>query len=164
MGVWRIFSCIFLPKNPNKSLSFIYPLSLLFTQIHIIESSLGSWNYFSRIDQYILLGGIPMTSLDHLSVLSLDHQVQAVLAVNESYELLAVTLAGSPVSPGEWKVRGGGGGEGLIAACILFSAPALHRPLPVCPLPVCPSVCPSGVGLTLLVRIAFSFLPLKSFI
>lgn len=73
--------------------------------IHIIETSLGSWNYFSRIDQYIFLGGIPMTSLDHLSILSLDHQVQAVLSVNENYELLAVTLAGSPVSPGDWKVR-----------------------------------------------------------
>lgn len=81
--------------------SLVFELLLL---VHVIESSLGSWHYFSRIDQYLYLGGIPLKSLDHISVLTLDHKVQAVLSVNEAYELQAVTLAGSPVSAGEWKV------------------------------------------------------------
>jgi hypothetical protein len=41
----------------------------------------------------------------------LSLQVQAVLSVNESFELQAVTMAGAPVSPGEWKVREGGGSQ-----------------------------------------------------
>jgi hypothetical protein len=55
-----------------------YRRSLVFEvllMVHIIESSLGSWHYFSRIDQFIFLGGIPMVTLDHVSVLTMDHKV-----------------------------------------------------------------------------------------
>ena len=72
--------------------------------VHIIESSMGMWSYYSRIDKYIYLGGIPMKSLDHISKLSLDHKIEAVLSINENFELNAVTIAGCPVSPAEWKV------------------------------------------------------------
>ena len=74
-----------------------------------------------------------MKSLDHLSVLALDHKVQAVLSVNESSELLAVTLAGSPVSPGEWKVMMGYGDR--VIECRMnepmheFMNASLHMPV-----------------------------------
>ena len=45
-----------------------------------------------------------MNSLNHLSVLTMDCKVDAVLSVLESYELLSTTVAGSPVSPDQWKV------------------------------------------------------------
>lgn len=44
-----------------------------------------------------------MKSMDHLSVLPLDNKVEAILSINEDYELNSVTIAGPPVSPEEWK-------------------------------------------------------------
>lgn len=104
--VWCVVEGVVWPLLAPMLLLGLYRRQLVFEvllMIHIIESSLGVWRYFSRIDQYVYLGGIPMYALDHLSVLTLDLKVEAVLSINESYELQAVTLAGSPVSAGEWK-------------------------------------------------------------
>lgn len=115
--VWPLLLPLLLVLFYRRSLVFEILL-----MVHIIESSLGSWNYFSRIDEYIILGGIPMRSLDHVSVLSLDHRVEAVLSINESFELDAITLAGSPVSAGEWKVSkcGGASLSSLLRICSVF--------------------------------------------
>lgn len=81
--------------------------SLIFEALllnHVVENSLGMWDWFSKIDDYIYLGGIPMKSLDHLSTLTIEHNVKAVLSVMENYELMSSTLAGNPISPLEWKV------------------------------------------------------------
>lgn len=75
-----------------------------FILFHIIETSLGTWKWYSRIDDRIYLGGIPLNSLNHLSTLTMDLKVDAILAVMESYELNSSTLAGKPVSPEQWKV------------------------------------------------------------
>ena len=72
---------------------------------HIIEESLGVWTWFSKIDRNLYLGAIPMQSMNHLSILTMDHKVDAVLSVMETYELTASTLAGKPVSPEQWKVK-----------------------------------------------------------
>lgn len=106
-AVWCVVEGVVWPLLVPTLLVGFYRRLLVFEvllMIHIIESSLGVWRYFSRIEQHVYLGGIPMSALDHLSVLTLDLKVEAVLSVNESYELQAVTLAGSPVSAGEWKV------------------------------------------------------------
>jgi hypothetical protein len=75
-----------------------------FLLTHIIEESLGIWTWFSKIDRNLYLGAIPMQSMNHLSILTMDHKVDAVLSVMETYELTASTLAGKPVSPEQWKV------------------------------------------------------------
>lgn len=76
----------------------------IFILIHIIEEGLGTWKWYSRIDDKLYLGGIPLNSLNHLSILTMDLKVNAILSVMESYELNCSTLAGKPVSPEQWKV------------------------------------------------------------
>lgn len=76
----------------------------VFILIHIIEESLGTWKWFTKIENNLYLGGIPLHSLNHLSILTMDLKVDAVLSVMESYELNSSTLAGKPVSPDQWKV------------------------------------------------------------
>ena len=76
----------------------------VFLLMHVIEDGLGTWQWYSKIDNRLYLGGIPMNSLNHLSHLTLDHKVDAVLSVMESYEISSRTLAGQPVQPSQWKV------------------------------------------------------------
>jgi hypothetical protein len=77
----------------------------IFILVHIIEEGLGTWKWYSKIDERLYLGGLPLNSLNHLSVLTMDLKVDTVLSVMESYELNSATLAGKPVSPEQWKVK-----------------------------------------------------------
>lgn len=76
----------------------------VFLMVHVIESSLGLWDWYTRIDEGLYLGAIPMESLQHLSNLTLDLGITAVLTVNEKYELGTRTIAGKPIQPEDWKV------------------------------------------------------------
>jgi hypothetical protein len=76
----------------------------IFILVHIIEEGLGTWKWYSKIDERLYLGGLPLNSLNHLSVLTMDLKVDTVLSVMESYELNSSTLAGKPISPEQWKV------------------------------------------------------------
>jgi hypothetical protein len=81
--------------------------SLIFELVvmtHIIGEGMGVWQWYTRIESNLYLGGIPMNALNHLSKLSMECKVDAVLAVLENYELLSSTVAGKPVSPDQWKV------------------------------------------------------------
>ena len=58
-AVFSIMEGVWWPMLAPLLFAGYYWRSLVFEvllMVHIIESSLGSWNYFSRIDQYIYLG------------------------------------------------------------------------------------------------------------
>jgi len=75
----------------------------IFVLGHIIENSLGIWEWYSQVDDDIYLGAIPMESMAHLSIIALDLNVQAVLSIVEEYEFYCGTLAGLPLNPSDWK-------------------------------------------------------------
>ena len=101
----------------NTSLVFIFPIVYItlrfklllyefFLLQHVIEHSLGIWPWYSRIDDHIILGSLPLQSLRHVSQLTMDENVGAVLSVVEPWEVDdRALLVGKPVSPDQWKVK-----------------------------------------------------------
>eukprot|EP01041_Mallomonas_annulata_P006631 gene6632-13437_t len=70
---------------------------------NIIESNMGLRDWYNRVDDGLYLGGLPMESMDHKSVLALDLKIEAVLSILEDFEYRTGTLAGRAVQPEDWK-------------------------------------------------------------
>lgn len=85
----------------------VYSLKLLVFEllllIHIVQWSVGKWDWYTKVDENVFLGAIPMTSLGHVSELTKKLRIHAVLSINENYELNACTFAGCPVTYIQWK-------------------------------------------------------------
>ena len=83
--------------------SYRYIIFELLVLHHVIDSSLGKWDWYNQVDDDIYLGSIPMESMAHRSVIALDLKVESVISILEDYEFNCTTLAGSPVQPEDWK-------------------------------------------------------------
>lgn len=72
---------------------------------HVIEAQLGTFQWYSVVDDNLLLGAIPLKEDQHLDEL---HKlgVKLVISVVEPFELECRTLMGTPVQPEEWKAKG----------------------------------------------------------
>lgn len=101
----------------NTLLVFIFPFAYVairfklllyefFLLQHVVENSLGIWPWYTRIDDHIILGSLPLQSLRHVSQLTMDENVGAVLSVVEPWEVDdRALLVGKPVTPEQWKVQ-----------------------------------------------------------
>lgn len=68
----------------------------LFLIWHMLESEVGTYKWYTQIDQGLYLGGLPIKELGHQQLLA-KLKVQAVLSIVEPFELTCKTLIGSPV-------------------------------------------------------------------
>lgn len=59
-------------------------------------------NWWHAMDDHVLLGGLPLHEYNDQKILMENYQVKAVLSFNEDFEL-EPSLAGTPVTPNEWK-------------------------------------------------------------
>jgi len=74
--------------------------------IHTIENTSGSFPWYTKVDDDgIYLGAIPILE-DHSYIISKKLNINAVLTINEEYELKCSTLVGRPVTYDEWKSLG----------------------------------------------------------
>jgi protein-tyrosine phosphatase len=93
--------CIILLLVCFKSIAFEV---LLFR--HYLDHKKGKWDWFNEITPNIILGGIPLDSLNHFKILTKVHQVSGVISINQNHELLAHTMFGDPIRPAQWKSIG----------------------------------------------------------
>lgn len=91
-----------------------------FIMTHVIEESLGLWPWYTKIDEGLFLGAIPMEGMNHLSVLTLDLGITHVLSIVQPFELITSTLAGLPVSEATWQKEGV---NQLVLSCADFYLP-----------------------------------------
>lgn len=77
----------------------------IFVVEHVIESQLGTFQWFSVVDDNVLLGAIPLKE-DHYEELCKKLGVKLILSVVEPFELETRTLMGTPVKPEQWKAGG----------------------------------------------------------
>lgn len=75
----------------------------LLVMTHLIEDSLGNYNWFSKIDEQIILGGIPIADKGHDKTLQQKYGVTCVVSVVENFEINSNTLAGQALNGDEWK-------------------------------------------------------------
>lgn len=61
--------------------------------------------WWSRVNDFIVLGALPMRDKHHLKRLTEEYNVKAVVTMNERYEL-AGRLYCTPVTPDDWKDAG----------------------------------------------------------
>eukprot|EP01031_Cornospumella_fuschlensis_P033428 gene33428-40436_t len=76
-----------------------------FVAEHVIESQLGTFQWFSVVDDNVLLGAIPLKE-DHYEELTKKLGVKLIISVVEPFELETRTLMGTPVKPEQWKAAG----------------------------------------------------------
>lgn len=77
----------------------------VFLVSHIIEQQLGLFQWFSPVDDNLLLGAIPIKDDHHDQELK-DLDVKLVLSIVEPFELECQTLMGKPVSAADWAALG----------------------------------------------------------
>jgi protein-tyrosine phosphatase len=74
--------------------------------MHTIEQTSGNFKWYTKVDDDgIYLGAIPILE-DHLYTISKKLNINAVLTINEQYELDCTTLVGKPITSDEWKSVG----------------------------------------------------------
>lgn len=74
--------------------------------MHTIEQTSGNFTWITKVDDDgIYLGAIPILE-DHQYIISKKFNINAVLTVNEKYELECSTLVGKPITSDEWKSVG----------------------------------------------------------
>ncbi|MFT5318441.1 MAG: hypothetical protein ACI8RA_001705, partial [Chlamydiales bacterium] len=79
----------------------IYSLTLI-NRIFMNALDRQGWPWWNQIDDNIILGGIPLKNKGHVSTMISELGVQAVLSLNESFELRTNGLFSEPVSPEDW--------------------------------------------------------------
>jgi atypical dual specificity phosphatase len=93
-------------------LPFLIPLLLVifnikalifegFLILHYIMNSMGQFDWFTKIDDHLYLGAIPLVE-PHLSSLPTSLKLKAVLSINEHFELNRNTVFGPVVAPSQW--------------------------------------------------------------
>jgi len=71
--------------------------------IHAIEYLNGTFKWYNKVDDDgIYLGAIPIME-DHSYLISKKLNINAVLTINEEYELNCNTLIGKPITSNEWQ-------------------------------------------------------------
>jgi protein-tyrosine phosphatase len=72
--------------------------------IHVIEHSLGTFNWFNEIEKdKLFLGAIPLKL--HAEKFQNDIKITSVLSVVERFEIYSNTLAGETIRPEDWKTQ-----------------------------------------------------------
>jgi len=68
----------------------------MFLIMHILESDVGTFKWYTQMDQGLVLGALPIKEMGHMEQLS-KLKVRAVLSIVEPFELTCKTLIGSAV-------------------------------------------------------------------
>lgn len=74
----------------------------IFLTMHVIESALDTFAWYSLVDNDLYLGAIPLQD-QHLELFFGKLRIGTVLSLNEDFELNASTIVGSPVTSADWK-------------------------------------------------------------
>lgn len=75
-----------------------------FVTEHLVENSLGTFQWFTAVDDNLLLGAIPICDLHEEALLKLN--LALVVSVVQPFELQATSLLGDPIRPEFWKKNG----------------------------------------------------------
>lgn len=82
----------------------IYALTIIY-RVTLYSLAPRIWPWWNRIDESIILGGIPLKNKDHIDKIK-EEGVLAVLTLLEKFEFEKKGLLSVPVLPEEWKREG----------------------------------------------------------
>ena len=89
----------------HLSKNFNYECTLGLTMIQNMLGQGERWQWWSEIEEGIILGALPMQNKGHLQQLKEECGVKAVLSLNEDFEFLP-SLFGVPVTERDWADEG----------------------------------------------------------
>lgn len=72
---------------------------------HVLEASIGFFDWYSCVDDNLYLGAVPLDDQD-LERLTQQIGITAVVTVMQRFELETSTLVGKAISPDTWRQRG----------------------------------------------------------
>jgi protein-tyrosine phosphatase len=76
-----------------------------FVVMHVLEAQLGLFQWYTMVDDNLILGAIPLEDRHHLDELQ-KLNVKAIVSVVQPWELETTTLFGRPVRPEKWRQAG----------------------------------------------------------
>lgn len=106
---------IILMMKYGKELIFEF-----FVMVHIIESSLGVFEWYNAVDDNLVLGAIPLMEKQADELVRMN--ISLIISVVEPFELSTPVLLGEPVSTDYWKKVGI---EQRVLSCPDFFPPPL---------------------------------------
>lgn len=86
----------------------VFIKSLLFEMFlidHMVEASIGYFDWYSKVDDNLYLGALPLQPQD-VDRLANQLQIKAIVSVVQRFELETDTFVGRAVSPDQWKELG----------------------------------------------------------
>lgn len=89
----------------HLSKNFNYECTLGLTMIQNMMGQGERWQWWSEIEEGVILGALPMQNKGHMEQLKAECDVKAVLSLNEDFEFLP-SLFGVPVTERDWANEG----------------------------------------------------------
>jgi hypothetical protein len=72
---------------------------------HVVERSMGSFQWYSLVDSDLYLGAVPLDHAD-LDTLVREVGIKAVMSIVQGFEVKTATAVGRPVTPEQWREAG----------------------------------------------------------
>lgn len=84
----------------------IYEVSLTWSVVNNAIRGAQRWPWYNGVGDKIVLGALPLKNKGHLDKLKKQENVDAVLSINEDFELRSLCMCSDPVTPEDWQAEG----------------------------------------------------------